>query len=260
MSVDPLAEKYPRWSPYNYTLNNPLKLVDPDGMEAEDWVEGSSGKIYWDNNATSQATTKKGETYLGKNVLVATHNRDSDLNEPINSAQFDLYLESNKNGPTASIYGNTIPADVNKYGTLKEGLYPAKSTNYHGDIALRLASGGDLPTVNGNPNNKKNYKSDGSLKPTSEHIMSGILFHKGNYARTSLYTLSGKAISKGCQTGGCGPGSLKTFRTFGKNLIGFNGNYYLRNTKTLLPNLVMPVDNTYVKLPIITNLSNITLK
>jgi len=31
MSVDPLAEKYPGWSPYNYTLNNPLKSVDPDG-------------------------------------------------------------------------------------------------------------------------------------------------------------------------------------------------------------------------------------
>jgi RHS repeat-associated protein len=31
LSVDPLADKYPGWSPYNYTLNNPLKYVDPDG-------------------------------------------------------------------------------------------------------------------------------------------------------------------------------------------------------------------------------------
>src|SRR5699024_6579637 len=31
LSVDPLAEKYPGWSPYNYTLLNPVKLIDPDG-------------------------------------------------------------------------------------------------------------------------------------------------------------------------------------------------------------------------------------
>jgi RHS repeat-associated protein len=31
MSVDPLAEKFPEWSPYTYCLNNPLKFTDPDG-------------------------------------------------------------------------------------------------------------------------------------------------------------------------------------------------------------------------------------
>lgn len=30
-SVDPLAEKYPGWSGYNYVMLNPMKMVDPDG-------------------------------------------------------------------------------------------------------------------------------------------------------------------------------------------------------------------------------------
>jgi RHS repeat-associated protein len=32
--IDPLRGKYPSWSPYVYTLDNPLKFVDPDGRAA----------------------------------------------------------------------------------------------------------------------------------------------------------------------------------------------------------------------------------
>lgn len=31
--LDPKADKYPGWSPYNYCLNNPINLFDPDGRE-----------------------------------------------------------------------------------------------------------------------------------------------------------------------------------------------------------------------------------
>jgi RHS repeat-associated protein len=39
LSVDPLMDEFPTWSPYNYVMANPVRLIDPDGrfpLELED--------------------------------------------------------------------------------------------------------------------------------------------------------------------------------------------------------------------------------
>lgn len=67
LSVDPMAKERSWLTPYNFVQNNPISRVDPTGA-LDDWVQGANGSIKWDNNANNQATTKAGDTYLGKTL------------------------------------------------------------------------------------------------------------------------------------------------------------------------------------------------
>lgn len=103
-------------------------MIDPNGKE-QDWVESAAGMIYWDEKTTSQATTKEGERYLGKTVVVFSGSEDEKL-----GAGDNLFGEG-ANIASAKVYGPggekdiqeygayTMSSDPKKYGTMADGEY-----------------------------------------------------------------------------------------------------------------------------------------
>ncbi|MEM1122470.1 MAG: DUF4329 domain-containing protein, partial [Bacteroidota bacterium] len=57
LSVDPLATDFPSWSPYAFTLNNPMSMVDPDGKKP--------GELFKSRDA---AAIDFGKNYNGKSI------------------------------------------------------------------------------------------------------------------------------------------------------------------------------------------------
>lgn len=72
LTVDPLATKYPSFSPYNYTVNNPLKNIDPDGRDVVDAITGKPVK-----NAAQM--TKRARRYIRQMMNSANREFLSDV-------------------------------------------------------------------------------------------------------------------------------------------------------------------------------------
>ena len=68
LSVDPMADKYPSINPYAYCMWNPIKLIDPDGMDTIVSIALRNGDVsFWGTDKTSNGTFV--EVYSDNNLV-----------------------------------------------------------------------------------------------------------------------------------------------------------------------------------------------
>lgn len=105
LSPDPASHLYPGWSPYAYTLHNPVRYTDPTGMVVEnaqspdDWYENTkTGELVWKNNQAETITDDTGTwknvgeellTFDGEKLTYYTQEELDDGNLKLHSKSFD---------------------------------------------------------------------------------------------------------------------------------------------------------------------------
>ena len=83
--MDPLAEEYISWTPFNYVLNNPIRFIDPDGMRV-----GSPN-----HSGTPAQVTNTGYVSAQSSLFIPDNSRNlRDLRIEHNNSQQTVYLPS----------------------------------------------------------------------------------------------------------------------------------------------------------------------
>lgn len=216
MTVDPLAESYFGWSSYNYTMGNPVNMIDPTGEGPTDWVKTKDGEYIWDNTVHSEAQTHEGQTYIGpndedivKDLFGATEKETETVQSVSYAASHDTHgptqMSTSKGAGITTYLMVNIKADVTRADENSTPVFNGITINAS---AQGLTNAALLPyedfefsttsaTINGTKMTKKTYPA-GGIGPEA---WSGGYFYKFSAKRIARDYNSSKKLTVRIQGG-----------------------------------------------------------
>ena len=183
LSVDPMRDKYPSISPYTYCVNNPMKLVDPNGQWSKS-VHHKMIKTAVNELVRDGYVSKKDADAMIKGMQKGTNKADGFLNGNQRTSKSYMHYMRDPNVPSkdaksqAQDFVNDNIADYKKTGdyeylglaahTMMDAVCPAHAT--------KNSDGSYEPRVNDlglNPSNWIEHRK-GDVNPTDAQMKEAV--------------------------------------------------------------------------------------